>query len=68
MSRPIDPRLPRTVPAVRWLLIQLGAMQVVGAVLTVAQATILAEVVTSLVLRDGRGIALFQLLLLLAGV
>ncbi len=68
MSRRVDHRLIRAVPAVRTLLTGLRAMQVVAGVLTVAQASILAELVASIVLRDGRRVVEPLILLGLVGV
>ncbi len=45
MPRPVDPRLLRLVPACRRLLGVLTGVQVLAAVLTVAQATVLADVI-----------------------
>lgn len=45
MSRPIDPRLLRRLPTCRRLVAVLVALQLVGAVLTIAQATLLADAV-----------------------
>ena len=50
MSRPLDPRLLRAAPAVRRLLVVLTAVQVVEALLTVAQAALLARLLTVVVL------------------
>ncbi|HEV7204186.1 MAG TPA: thiol reductant ABC exporter subunit CydD [Jatrophihabitans sp.] len=47
MSRPLDPRLLKHVPAVRRLVVTLGTVQVVAAALTVAQAALLADVVVT---------------------
>ena len=66
MSRPVDPRLPRAVPVVRRLLGLLGVLQLAGALLTVAHAAILADLVATLVLRSGGSLA--RPLILLAGV
>ena len=43
MSRPIDPRLLSRLPACRRLVAVLVGLQVIGALLTVAQATLLAD-------------------------
>src|SRR5436190_2115238 len=47
-ARPVDPRLLRTVPACRRLLAALAAIQVLAAVLVVAQASLLAHVVVTI--------------------
>ncbi len=66
MSRPIDPRLPRAVPAVRRLLVALAGLQVVGALLAVAQAGALAQLIVEIVLRGRHGTELGWLAGLLA--
>ncbi|HZC72598.1 MAG TPA: thiol reductant ABC exporter subunit CydD, partial [Jatrophihabitans sp.] len=48
MSRPVDPRLLRHVPACRRLLAVLAGIQVLTAVLVVAQASLLAHVVVTI--------------------
>ncbi|SHF54645.1 ATP-binding cassette, subfamily C, CydCD [Jatrophihabitans endophyticus] len=69
MSAPVDPRLPRTVPAVRRQLAALVALQFAGALLVVAQAALLAEIVATVVLHGTAGLgALGRPLLLLVGV
>ncbi|HLY34034.1 MAG TPA: thiol reductant ABC exporter subunit CydD [Jatrophihabitantaceae bacterium] len=50
MSRLVDPRLVRAVPAVRRLLVVVGAGQAIGAVLTVAQAALLSDIVVGVFL------------------
>jgi hypothetical protein len=47
VSRPVDPRLLRHVPAVRPLLATLGLLQAVAAGLVVAQAVLLTDVVVT---------------------
>jgi len=68
VSRPIDPRLLRAVPAMRRLVVSLTAVQIVGAVLTVVQAGLLAELVVSIFLRHQYGQPLVGRLALLAAV
>jgi len=45
LSKPVDPRLVRQAPAGRTLLAQLAGLHVVGGVLTIAQATVLARTI-----------------------
>jgi len=46
---PLDPRLVRTAPAVRQLLIALAALNVVGVVLVIATASLLADIVATVI-------------------
>jgi ATP-binding cassette subfamily C protein CydCD len=48
MSRPVDPRLLRRVPACRRLLVVLTGLQGLAAVLVVAQATVLANAIVTI--------------------
>ncbi|HEX2904866.1 MAG TPA: thiol reductant ABC exporter subunit CydD [Jatrophihabitans sp.] len=66
MSRPLDPRLVRRVPAVRRLLVLLSLVQLAGAGCTLAQAWALARGIA--LITDGRGATtvLLPALLLLA--
>lgn len=66
MSRPIDPRLPRAVPAVRRLLVALANLQIIGALLAVAQAGALAQLIVAIVQRGWHGTELGWLAGLLA--
>ncbi len=66
MSRPIDPRLPRAVPAVRRLLVALVGLQIIGALLALAQAGALAQLIVAIVLRGRHGTELGWLAALLA--
>ena len=68
MSRPLDPRLARAVPAVRPFLGALGACQVLGALLIVAQATLLASAVVAVFAHHEYGHPLLVRLVLLACV
>jgi len=68
MSRPLDPRLLRALPVVRRLLRTLGCLQVLGALLTVAQAALLADLVVAVVLQGQPGATLVQRLVLLGAV
>ena len=68
MSRPLDPRLLRALPVVRRLLRTLGCLQVLGALLTVAQAALLADTVVAVVLQGQHGATLVQRLVLLGAV
>jgi len=68
MSRPLDPRLLRALPVVRRLLRTLGCLQVLGALLTVAQAALLADLVVAVVLQGQHGATLVQRLVLLGAV
>ena len=66
MSRPIDPRLPRALPVVRRLLVTLAGLHLTGALLTVAQAALLAQVIVGLVDAPHRAPAHALVLLLFA--
>ena len=68
MSRPVDPRLLRAVPSMRRLIATLGVLQAVGAVLTVAQAGVLAELIVAIFLRLEHGGDLLVRLGVLAAV
>ena len=68
MSRPLDSRLLRALPVVRRLLRTLGCLQVLGALLTVAQAALLADTVVAVVLQGQHGATLVQRLVLLGAV
>jgi ATP-binding cassette subfamily C protein CydCD len=68
MSRPIDPRLVRAVPPVRRLLATLAGLDVVGALLTVTQAVLLAELLVAIVLHGRHGHELLRVGLLYAVV
>lgn len=66
--RPIDPRLIKSVPAVRTLLATLATLNVAGVVLIVAQATLLADLVVAIFQRHESGSELTARLLWLAAV
>ena len=68
MSRPVDPRLLRAVPSMRRLIATLGVLQAFGAVLIVAQAGVLAELIVSIFLRREHGGELLARLAVLAAV
>ncbi|HYU04417.1 MAG TPA: hypothetical protein VEL02_11300, partial [Jatrophihabitantaceae bacterium] len=68
MSRPVDPRLLRAVPSMRRLIATLGVLQAAGAVLTVAQAGVLAELIVAIFLRHEHGEDLLVRLGVLAAV
>jgi ATP-binding cassette subfamily C protein CydCD len=68
MSRPIDPRLTRAVPIIARMVRILLALQVLGGLLTIAQAAILADVIASVVREGVRGTSLVTPLVGLAGV
>lgn len=65
MSRPLDPRLLHALPVVRRLLRTLCCLQVLGALLTVAQAALLADLVVAVVLQGQHGGPLAPRLVLL---
>ncbi len=48
MSRPVDPRLVRQAPACRTLLGTLAGLQLLGGMLTIAQATVLAHTIVTI--------------------
>ncbi len=60
MSRPLDSRLLQALPVVRRLLHTVGCLQVLGALLTVAQAALLADLVVAVVLQGQHGATLVQ--------
>src|SRR3954470_8287810 len=68
VSRPLDPRLLRAAPSLRRALPWVAALQLVSALLGVAQAFTLAQVLSSVVLRNTSGSALSRPLLVLAAV
>jgi ATP-binding cassette subfamily C protein CydCD len=68
VSRPVDPRLPRAVPALRRLLAALLTLQAAGALLTVVQAALLADLLAGVVLQGASGEGLGSRLALLAAV
>jgi len=65
VSRPLDPRLLHALPVVRRLLRTLCCLQVLGALLTVAQAALLADLVVAVVLQGQHGGPLAPRLVLL---
>jgi ATP-binding cassette subfamily C protein CydCD len=68
MSRPIDPRLVRRVPAMRPYLAALGVLRLLSGVLIVAQAVLLASIIVAVFDQHQFGHALLIRLLALAGV
>lgn len=48
MSKPVDPRLVRAVPSLRRLMLVLGVGQLAGALLTIAQAGLLAVAISAI--------------------
>ncbi len=68
MSRPLDPRLLRAVPSLRRFLTTLGALQALGATLTVAQAGVLAELIVAIFLRHEPGSHLVASLAVLVAI
>ena len=54
MSRPLDPRLLRAVPSLRRYLRRSAVLQALGAVLTVAQAGVLAQLIVASSAAQGR--------------
>jgi len=68
MARPVEPRLVRALPVLRNHLIRLAVLQSIGAVLTVLQAGLLADVVVSVVARHGSLAVIVPRLVLLAAV
>ena len=58
---PLDLRLPRTAPAVRRLLVMLVALNTVGVVLVIATATLLAEIVATVIQGSVPSVALVWL-------
>ncbi len=65
MSRPLDPRLLHALPVVRRLVRTLCCLQALGALLTVAQAALLADLVVAVVLQGQHGGPLAPRLVLL---
>jgi ATP-binding cassette subfamily C protein CydCD len=68
MSRPLDPRLLRTVPALRGFLIVVGGCQLLAALLTVTQVGLLASAVVTVFGQHQYGHPLVIRLVLLAAV
>ena len=70
MSRPLDPRLLRAVPALRPFFLVIGACQFLGALLIVAQAGLLASAIVAVFAHHeyGRGLMVRLLLLACVGV
>ena len=68
MSRPLDPRLLRAVPAMRPYLSTVTACQLISACLVIAQAVLLATAVTTVFVHHDFGAALTIRLALLATV
>ena len=68
MSRPVDPRLVRAVPAVRSFLGLVGVLQLFSALLIVAQAGLLASAVVTVFSDHDFGRALIVRLILLGAV
>ncbi len=68
MSRPLDPRLLRAVPALRPFALLIGASQFIGALLILAQAGLLASTIVAVFAHHEYGRGLMIRLLLLAGV
>ncbi|MDT4984692.1 MAG: ATP-binding cassette, subfamily bacterial CydCD [Pseudonocardiales bacterium] len=70
MSRPLDPRLLRAVPALRPFFVVIGACQFLGALLIVAQAGLLASAIVAVFAHHeyGRGLMIRLLLLACVGV
>ncbi len=68
MSRPLDPRLLRAVPSMRRYLATLGVLQALGAVLTVTQAGVLAQLIVEIFLQHKGVSALVTPLLVLVAV
>jgi ATP-binding cassette, subfamily C, bacterial CydCD len=64
----VDPRLLRAVPSLRAVLAVLAALQVVGALLTLAQAGLLADLIVAIFLHGAHGSSLVLRLVLLAAV
>lgn len=68
MSRSLDARLIRAVPRLRRMLAILAGTQLIGALLSVGQAVLLAELVTRIFLRHAQLAALLAPLALLAAL